>query len=133
MGSIFATWGLGYPWFASLACDIDFGHNPWGETVNNGNAAGDWMSSTGFLFKILNDSIKLGLKPATDPNDFQLIDIFGDGKDPWQIGGVPAEQTAIPEKPDWVNHSAQTRKIVNGYSTTGLIGAHMVLVGLWTS
>jgi hypothetical protein len=94
MGSIFATWGLGYPWFASLACDIDFGHNPWGETVNNGNAAGDWMSSTGFLFKILNDSIKLGLKPATDPNDFQLIDIFGDGKDPWQIGGVPAEQTA---------------------------------------
>jgi hypothetical protein len=94
MGSIYATWALGYPWFASLACDIDFGHNPWGETIANGNAAGDWMSSTGFIFKILNDSIKLGLKPAIDPNDFQLIDIFGDGKDPWVIGGVPAEQTA---------------------------------------
>ena len=31
--------------------------------------------------KILNDSIKLGLKPATDPNDFQLIETLGMGED----------------------------------------------------
>jgi hypothetical protein len=29
------------------------------------------------LFKILNDSIKAGLKPLTDPKDFELIDMVG--------------------------------------------------------
>jgi hypothetical protein len=27
--------------------------------------------------KILNDSIKAGLKPVTDPNDFELVDMVG--------------------------------------------------------
>ncbi len=44
-----------------------------------------------YMWKILNDSIKLGLKPATDPNDFELIERFGmvDGSN-WIIGGRAA-------------------------------------------
>ncbi|GAB1451641.1 hypothetical protein MASR2M47_16970 [Draconibacterium sp.] len=42
--------------------------NPWKEEVASGQAP--WSNSSWFMFKILNDSIKLGLKPANDPNDF---------------------------------------------------------------
>ena len=44
------------------------------------------------MYKILNDSIKLGLKPATDPNDFQLLDTWGGGDGlSWVVGGVEAQ------------------------------------------
>jgi hypothetical protein len=61
--------------------DVNFRNvdNPWGLkrsdrylgaiSLNNNN--------TFWLFRIDNDSIKAGLKPTTDPNDFTLIDIFG--------------------------------------------------------
>ena len=32
-----------------------------------------------YMWRIDNDSIKQGLKPATDPNDFTLIEVFGMG------------------------------------------------------
>ncbi len=63
--------------------------NPWDEEVNSDPVA-SWMQGNYFLFKILNDSIKAGLKAANDPNDFELIDIFAmaDGS-AHVIGGKP--------------------------------------------
>ena len=63
--------------------------NTWNEPINrDGNPIRKWNNSCWFLFKILNDSIKLGLKSANDPNDFELIEAFGmaDGST-WIIGG----------------------------------------------
>ena len=50
-----------------------------------------WLYSSGqlCLYKIKNDSIKAGLKPVTDPNDFELIDMLGDWTGAkWAPGGV---------------------------------------------
>jgi hypothetical protein len=57
--------------------------NPWGEDITTSSGGGVPMSPNGnrgntlFMYKVLNDSVKLGLKPNTDPNDFELIDIMG--------------------------------------------------------
>ena len=94
LGDIRATGNSGYPWWASQQCDIDFGHTPWGgETVNAWTALKQWSGANWYLFRIDNDSVKLGTKPATDPNDFTLIDVFGsgDGSDP-VVGGVAIHQ-----------------------------------------
>jgi hypothetical protein len=103
MGEI-RTWGFGLDyenwygarWWVRDVMDINFGHrtidgvrtpqNPWGEhTVNPANnnwgesVARQWKGADFYVFKILNDSVKLGLKPATDPADFELIEVFGTG------------------------------------------------------
>ncbi len=64
--------------------------NNWNENVSyppwphNGNRANSIC-----LFKILNDSIKQGLKSISDPNDFELIDLWGVAdRNYWVIGGV---------------------------------------------
>ncbi len=64
------------------------GHpNPWNEPVGrspllfNGN-----RKFTTFLYKVLNDSIKLGTKPIGDVNDFQVIDVLGMADDYWKVG-----------------------------------------------
>lgn len=104
LGSIKQTWALGYPWFASKACDVIFNanYNPWGENTGL-NAAGEWYNHNYFLFKILNDSVKLGLKPALDPADFELIDIFGMGDNTqWTVGGAKVQQTSnLIRKPQY--------------------------------
>ncbi len=52
--------------------------NPWGETVSDqGVPMLRRPSSNFFLWRILNDSVPNGLKPANDPNDFELIDRWG--------------------------------------------------------
>lgn len=98
LASINTTWGKGYPWFASKNADVifDTGKNPWGETVaHNRTAAGEWSNHSYYLFKILNDSIKLGLKPATNPADFELIEVFGMGDNSaWKVGGKSFGQTS---------------------------------------
>jgi hypothetical protein len=33
IGDIRGTGQSGYPWWASEQCDIDFGNNPWNETI----------------------------------------------------------------------------------------------------
>jgi hypothetical protein len=45
------------------------------------------------MFKILNDSVKMGLKPANDPNDFELMESWsmGDGSR-WNIAGTIVNQ-----------------------------------------
>ena len=78
--------------------------NQWGENIQNGdgNPFGKWHTNTIYLFKILNDSVKMGLKPATDPNDFELIDVLGkpDGT-LWTLGttGV-GNPFALRRKPE---------------------------------
>jgi hypothetical protein len=93
MGDIRGTGQSGYPWWASQQCDVDFGHNPWGEVINNWSALNKWTNGVYFLFKINNDSIQAGLKPATDPRDFTLLDVIGsgDGTVP-VIGGLTLQQ-----------------------------------------
>ncbi len=67
-----------YP--ALVASDINFSDNPWNDTLNpNDNVACQEPGSNFYMFKILNDSVKNGLKPATDPADFQLIETIGTG------------------------------------------------------
>ena len=67
--------------------------NPWGEDITTASSGGVPMSPNGnrgntlFMYKVLNDSVKLGLKPNTDPNDFELIDIMGMPENAkWVIG-----------------------------------------------
>ena len=62
--------------------------NQWGENVaGDGTPFGKWHSNVIYLFKILNDSVKQGLKPATDPNDFELIDVLGkENGSLWTLG-----------------------------------------------
>jgi hypothetical protein len=103
IGDIRVTGSSGYPWWASQQCDIDLGHTPWGgETVDNWSSLQQWNGANWYLFKIENDSIKTGLKPATDPNDFTLIDVFGsgDGSAP-VVGGLQMQQiNGYVRKPD---------------------------------
>jgi hypothetical protein len=80
-------------WWGGYKLDIDYGgpRNPWGESIPN-HLAG-WFTTNYYLFRIDNDSIQRGLKPATDPRDFTLIDVFGGGDGVrMNIGGVNIDQ-----------------------------------------
>jgi hypothetical protein len=81
---------LNYPKSAIPEIDLDFQHNPWGDTLKNfGQTMQQWTGQKIMLFKILNDSIKAGTKAANDPKDFQLIDVMGTtAGDAWVIGGT---------------------------------------------
>lgn len=83
--------------------DVNFatGKNPWGFTMPWGNAIHEWSGGTYYFYKILNDSVVNGLKPATDINDFQLIETFGNGANQdWVVGGVAVQQiTSYFRKP----------------------------------
>ena len=68
------------------------GDNPWGATISGaGNLFQQFDLSTtaGFLFKILNDSIRTGKKGIYDPNDFELIDNLGSWDNTrWSYSGI---------------------------------------------
>lgn len=87
------------------------GHpNPWNENVLNSSSRGTIMPPNGnrsnsmYMYKVLNDSIKQGLKPVQDPNDFELIDMWGmeDGGY-WILGdyvvGINGAQDIYKRKP----------------------------------
>jgi hypothetical protein len=131
MGEI-RTWGFGLDyenwygarWWVRDVMDINFGHrtidgvrtpqNPWGEhTVNPANnnwgesVARQWSNADFYIFKILNDSVKLGLKPANDPADFKVIEIFGTGDltdyNPGHLSAGSAQMiTSFVRKPQYV-------------------------------
>jgi len=73
--------------FTDLEIDVQFNNavsdcktweNQWGEEIDFDN--GLPFSTRNMLiclWKIENDSVKQGLKPATDLNDFELIDVMG--------------------------------------------------------
>ncbi len=49
-----------------------------------------WMEGVLCLYKILNDSIRNGTKPISDPNDFELVDVFGTyNGSSWSPAGSP--------------------------------------------
>lgn len=58
--------------------DVDF-YNMKSDPDYKGESLDGWLDHTMFLFKIIGDSIKDGLKAATDPDDFVLLDVFGNG------------------------------------------------------
>ncbi len=65
--------------------------NPWNEALNGKNIPSIWCNNNIYLYKILNDSVKNGLKPATDRDDFQLIESFGGlNTNNWKIAGHDA-------------------------------------------
>jgi hypothetical protein len=83
----------GYPSQAMPYVNIDFQHNPWDNDLSiPGQAMKHWWGQKIMLFKILNDSIKQGLKAANDPRDFELIDVMGDSAGVrWVVGGELAD------------------------------------------
>ncbi|MGE5395325.1 MAG: T9SS type A sorting domain-containing protein [Candidatus Saccharibacteria bacterium] len=76
--------------------------NPWGEELNGTDIPNAWCNNSIYLYKILNDSVKNGLKPATDRNDFELLDSFGglNGNN-WKPDGFDAgsQQVGFTRKP----------------------------------
>ncbi len=83
----------GYDWPVPAELDVQFFNyegihtysNPWGEYVDKTyNVVAAPAGHNFYIFKILNDSIKRGLKPANDPMDFELIEQWasstGNGK-----------------------------------------------------
>ena len=107
-GTTNPSWIPDYRWPVPAQLDIQFNMypnnsnkrdfpngfvNPWGEAVStNGAMHHKWLNSSFFMFKILNDSIKLGLKPANDPNDFELIETWSMAStSDWVIGGKNAD------------------------------------------
>lgn len=96
------SWDPSYKWHLPENLDVQFNNfngnhggvykNPWNEAISgNGTPIRKWSNSEWYMFKILNDSIKQGLKPANDPNDFELIEWFGMGDvSNWVVGGVSA-------------------------------------------
>ena len=106
------AWSPDYVWPVPAELDVQFNnietangnfYNPWGEPIGgNGSPIRKWHSASWYMFKILNDSIKAGLKPANDPNDFELIENFSmaDGTT-WIVGGTPSEMiTSFVRKPE---------------------------------
>lgn len=96
-----AAGGTGYQWPVPKQLDIQFLNrngsfgiyrNPWNEETSNfGSPIRKPSTSSWWLLKILNDSIKLGLKPANDPKDFEVIECFSMGNGTaWNIGGKNA-------------------------------------------
>ncbi len=58
--------------------------NPWGQTMTKGQCLFNNPYNYSFMiFEILNDSIKQGLKPANDPNDFRLVEAQGNPEGGW--------------------------------------------------
>ncbi len=104
-GSAHPDWLPDYVWPVPAQLDVQFNnlndqiHNPWGEPIaKDKSPVRQWSNSEWYLFKILNDSIKLGLKPATDPNDFELIEVWGMGESTdWVIGGK-----TVPMISNWI-------------------------------
>jgi hypothetical protein len=69
---------------------------PWESVPNGGTMLDTWYNWKWMLYKIVGqggDSVKAGLKPATDPNDFELIDNFGvSTNDQFYVGGKLIDQ-----------------------------------------
>lgn len=92
LGQVYWNAGTGsIPDFIKPQLDLDLANNPWGDVISQWGALEMWFGKI-YLFEILNDSVKSGLKPATDPNDFQVLDCFADNAGQWTVGGIPAGQ-----------------------------------------
>ena len=98
--------GAGYgkgSWPVEEEMDINFGVGadqlypcPWDAPPPGGTILDTWWNWKWMLYKIVGeggDSVKAGLKAATDPNDFVLIDNFGvSNNDRFEVGGKLIDQ-----------------------------------------
>jgi len=127
------SWMANYVWPVPAQLDIQFhmvpnnsnkrnfpnGYsNPWGEAISgNGTPIRKWSNSSWYMYKILNDSIQRGLKPANDPNDFQLIETWSmSSTTDWIIGGKKANMIT-----NWIR-KPQIYKGNTGFETNGSFG-----------
>jgi hypothetical protein len=70
--------------------------NTWGDSLNSGSTPiPNTFTEHGYMFKILNDSVKQGLKPANDPNDFELIEALAYLQGRWYVAGFQQTQNWI--------------------------------------
>jgi hypothetical protein len=128
------SWLPNYVWPVPAQLDIQFNMypnnsnkrnfpngyaNPWNEAISgNGSPIRKWSNSSWYMFKILNDSIKLGLKPANDPNDFLLIETWSMASvTDWRIGGKNAAMIT-----NWIR-KPQIYKGNPGFETNGSFGS----------
>ncbi|MEI7526946.1 MAG: hypothetical protein WCJ95_21540, partial [Mariniphaga sp.] len=91
-----------HPYIKYAKINFATGFNPYGMTIGDWqNVAGVWFNNSRYMYKILNDSVKSGLKPATNRNDFKLIEsIGGANTNGWVIGGVSMDQRrSLTRKP----------------------------------
>ncbi len=103
----FNPWQYGINWPGEVQANVIFhnvapAQNTWNEPTNE-SCARQRSGADFYMFKMLNDSIRLGLKPATDPNDFVLIETFGnsDGS-AWNPCGVYIDTiTTCIRKPEY--------------------------------
>ncbi|MCK4750660.1 MAG: hypothetical protein KAT15_26560, partial [Bacteroidales bacterium] len=84
-------------WPAENEADIHLGINcPWEDPPANQTSLNSWTGVDFYLFKIIGkggDSVKNGWKAATDPRDFQLLDVWGGlGDGTPQIAGEDLQQ-----------------------------------------
>lgn len=87
----------GDDWWVLSELDVNFANqdkkypNKWGEEILTGNIGSVWSTGSWYMFKILNDSVKLGLKAANDPDDFKLIEAWASPEEgDWIVGGRTA-------------------------------------------
>ena len=102
-------WGQGN-WPAENNTDINFGNAgikpcPWESPPNAWTALRQWTGGHYYLWKIIGeggDSVLNGTKPATDPNDFLLLDVIGvEGTEAPVICGETLHQTSgFTRKPE---------------------------------
>ncbi len=123
-----------WPWTVIEQIDVQFPNvtspqtgytyeNPWGEEVGKDLKSGRFTCTPVtdiagqlahmYVYKILNDSVKNGTKPANDPNDFELIDAWGmaDGSK-WNIAGS-----------DITNKYNTFKRKANVYKGNAVVGA----------
>jgi hypothetical protein len=129
------SWLPDYRWPVPAQLDIQFnmylnnynkrdfpnGHsNPWGEAINPfSTPIRKWLISSWYMFNILNDSILRGLKPASDPNDFRLIETWSmPATEIWIIGGKMAGMIT-----NWVR-KPEIYKGNTGFGTNGSFGTN---------
>jgi hypothetical protein len=101
-GEADAQYGPGN-WPAENEADIHLGIGcPWENPPADQTSLNSWYGVHFYLYKIRNDSVRDGKKPATDPNDFQLLDTWGgEGFDQPTIGGELMEQiNGFTRKPE---------------------------------
>ncbi len=129
------SWLPDYKWPVPAQLDIQFNtdtanynkrdfpngySNPWNETLNVfSSPIHAWLNSSWYMFKILNDSIQQGLKPANDPNDFELIETWSmPAFEDWVIGGKKAEMIT-----NWMR-KPHIYKGNTGFGTNGSFGTN---------
>jgi len=118
--------------FVAAQMDVDFAKSSTqtalGGTIADRNHTIDgnwyWCNNKIILWKILNDSVYSGLKPASDANDFEVIDMWGyeNAGSNWVVGGRGAGQQVVRyiRKPEIYKGNPD---ISTGVDTVGSFGS----------